>query len=538
MKMIIEMAGGLAMLVYGLHRMRHAVSAVTSNRFYSLSVGAVVTTLLQSSSATTVMLVGFTGAGIITITQAMGIILGADVGTTLTVQLISLKAADYSLVMLVIGTMMFFISKRKIFIYIGEAVMGFSFIFLGMKFMTDSTAPLKASPLLSAALVSVGREPVAGLLIGAVATLLLHTSAATIGIVLSFASAGLLDLNASIPIILGANIGTCSTAFLAAIGGNVNARRTAWAHLFFKVAGVMLVYPFMGGFIRLSAMTSDELVRQVANAHTIFNVGMAVVFLPLMGPGERLLRLFLPDEPEPASGMRTLYLSESALSTPSLAFAQASRELLRMADAVESMFIDYIYAVDKRDPDLLDDIEKRDDFVDFLDSEIKMYLTKISESTLHPELAMRELGLINFCNSLESAGDVISNDLVELARKKIFKDLTFSDDGWNEIRMFHGKVLDVFRMAVSAFAASDDDLARKVFQSKGEIKKLAEELGQAHVRRLHLGMAESIQTSNIHFDVLLNMERVSYLLTNAAVAIHNEKERGSVMLEKSPDNAL
>ncbi|MBI5167068.1 MAG: Na/Pi cotransporter family protein [candidate division NC10 bacterium] len=529
--MIFALFGGMALLLYGMRlageglqlaaggRMRQILSSLTYNRLLGVIAGAFITAVIQSSSATTVMLVGFVSSGLMDLTQTIGVILGADIGTTFTVQLIAFRVFDYALLLIGIGFSMVFASKRKIFKYIGEAVLGFGFIFFAMKVMSDAMVPLRGNEIFRAMILSLGEQPLLGIIVAAVFTALVHSSAATLGLALTLALQGLIPLSSAIPIIFGANIGTCATALASSIGTTAEAKRVAIAHILFKVLGVAIFLPFVGPFAHLVSLTSSDIPRQIANAHTFFNVGITVLFLPFSRPLARFVTALVPEDREAEGVFKSRYLDHRVLDTPALALGQATREALRMADLVSEMFKKTLDVLETDDQDLLEYIVKKDDQVDTLDREIKRYLTKLSQQSLTEEQSQRELSILSFVNNLENMGDIVDKNLMELAKKKIYKGVHFSEPGMREILELHNKVAQNLELAISAFASNDPQLAQKVLQAKPEISQTERRFRQNHIQRLHNGYRESIDTSEIHLDVLTNLKRINSHITSIAYPI-------------------
>ena len=529
----ISFAGGIAILLYGIRlageglqkaaggRLRAILTSLTKNRYTGIGVGAVITAILQSSSAATVMLVGFVSAGLMNLNQTIGVILGADIGTTATVQLLAFRIYDFAILFVAIGIALMFLSKRAVMRDIGQGILGFAFIFFAIKIMSDSMIPLRDSEYLKTLLLVIGKSPLLGILISALITGLMHSSAAVIGMALALSLQNLMTLDVAIPIILGANIGTCAAAIITSIGANVEARQVAAAHILFKVIGVSILYPFIGFFKDLVEYTAPDIPRQIANAHTMFNVVIAVMFLPFADPFANLIRRIIPErEGEERFGPK--YLDPHVLTTPSLALGQATREALRMADIVQWMFKESVNVFKTNDRDLLYKIEQRDDEVDLLDREVKLYLTRISQATLTPPESKKEFELIAFTSNMENIGDIIDKNLMELAKKKITTGVSFSEEGLKEISEFHQKVSENFDISILAFASRSTDLAQKILRHKARLGELERDLRQAHINRLHMGLKEAIDTSAIHLDVLSNLKRINSHITNIAYPILEE----------------
>ena len=528
---LLSFISGLFLLLYGVKiagegfqraagpRLQHILRFVTKNRIIALTLGAFTTAVMQSSSATTVMIVGFASSGLVSLAQAVGVVLGANIGTTFTVQLIAFKIYDYAIIMVGLGAAIVLFGKKRDIVFVGQGVLGFALIFLAMKIMSDSVAPLKDSDLFRQILLSMEGSTLALLLISAFFTALVQSSAATIGVVLALALQGMISLDGAIPIILGANIGTCITAMLASINARSEAKRVAILHLLFNLAGVALFLPLVEPFRDLALMTSAELSRQIANAHTLFNVTISLLFLPFTSWFAALARRLVPEEDGSDRSFRPKYLNSQVLDSPDMAFGLATREALRMADIAQEMYGKCIYVLMKDDRDLLTQVEDMDDQLDILDNEIKLYITKISRKALKEEESQREIAILTLVNDLENIGDIIDKNIMELAKKKIAKGLRFSTEGQKEIIDFYGRVADNFEMAISAFAGNDSDLAWKVLKNKEKLGSMEREFKAAHIGRLHLGFRESIDTSSIHLDLLSNLKRINHHITNTSYPI-------------------
>jgi phosphate:Na+ symporter len=401
----------------------------------------------------------------------------------------------------------------------GIAILGFGFIFFSLKILSDSMIPLRDSETARSLLLQLSESPLWGIILAAFLTALIHSSAAVIGIALAFASQGLMPLSSAIPIILGANVGTCATALVASMGGGTEAKRVAVAHTLFKVLGVLAVFPLLGLFEEGVGLSTSSVSRQIANAHTLFNIGITALFLPLATPLALLVTKLVPEKPDLDGRLKPKYLDPHVLDSPSIALGQATREALRMADVVQEMLRDTIRVFQESNQDLLEEVEKRDDHVDLLDREIKLYLTKLSSKSLNEDQSQREVALLALIGDLENIGDIIDKNLMDIAKKKIYQGLKFSERGRKEIIEFHQMVSQNFERAVLAFASQDVELAQQVIKEKVVINHRERELRQAHIQRLHEGLRESIETSAIHLDTLANLKRINHHITSMAYPI-------------------
>jgi len=539
---VLLLIGGLAVFVHGLSqareslqllagdRLRSLIAAFSSNRIFGLVLGAVVTVILQSSTTTTTVLVGYCASGLCTLEQAMAVILGADVGTTATVQLVSFNIPHLGLVLAALGMGVRFASKKKRGQYVGQALLGLGLLFFGMQLMRHGATPLATIAAARQVSSYLSAHRVAAAFLGAVLTLFLRSSAPTLALTMALADAGALDLWGALPILLGANLGTTVSPFASAVDQDVEGKRVALAHLLFKAVGVAAALPLLGPFVSLAHASAGDLARQIANAHTLFNGALAIAFLPSLNFGARLLRrLYRP--PEKKERFRPKFLDPRALETPALAFGQATREYLRMAEIVGEMLKDSLEVFRHQDLQLLAKVEARDDQVDILNREIRFYLARMAQDMMSGEQADKQMTLITLTADLESVGDLVNRNLLAMARKKISQGLWFSEDGWNEIEDFFVKVIENFELAVAAFSTSDEELARKVQRHRAALAEIEDKLKQTHIARLHKGLRESLETSSIHLDLLAALRRVNALLTNMADAVVRDSDPARVAAE-------
>ena len=435
---LLALFGGLALLLYGMQligdglqraaggHLRHLLTSMTRNRLAAVGSGALVTAIIQSSSATTLMLIGFVSTGLLSFRQSLGVILGADIGTTFTVQLLALNIQELSLLLVGAGFAVSFFARRGTAKSVGLAVLGFGFIFLGMKVMSDGLAPLAGDELTQKVLVALSANPFFGLLVGAALSASMASSAATIGLTLSLAHQGILNLAGAVPVVLGANIGTCAVALAASLRSSSDARRVAVAHIGFKVLGVALVFPFIRPLTALVATTSGDIARQIANFHTLFNVAISAVFLPFAPWAARVITAMVPEQERGDNPFKTRYLDDRYLDQPALAIGQAMREALRMGDVAQAMLRDAMTVLRSNDQELLEDVERRDDQLDYLERQIKVFLARLGRETMSPDMASREIALISFIGNLENLGAILDKNLMELARKKLYQGRRFS----------------------------------------------------------------------------------------------------------------
>ena len=555
------MLGGLALFLYGMeemstglkrtagNRMRSILAALTKNRVIAMFVGAVVTVVVQSSSATTVMLVSFVQAGLMTFVQSLGVILGADIGTTVTAQLIASNLGDYALLMVVIGFSMHTFGKKGATKNVGDVILGFGLLFFGMKLMSDTMKPLRTYAVFIDIMKDM-ENPLLGILVGALFTSLIQSSAATAGIVIVLAQQGILNLEAGIPLVLGANIGTCITAGLASIGTSREAKRVALAHVIFKMAGVLLFVFWVPTFANLIRMLAEKsgsgTARQIANAHTIFNVALALIFLPFTQYFSRLVLKILPLEETPKDViMTTKYLDEESISTPAVALDLARAEVARMAKLVWRMLASIIipFMSDEKliekeisDPEekdfllreiprkdawrtdltLLQGIHMREEKIDFIEEKIREYLFKITARGVAPEQANEAFGMISIASDIESVADLIHRNMVPLIAKKKELMIDFSEDGKEEILIYHQKVCRRIELLKESFMEMDLDAAREIMSSERTYLDLEEQYRARHLERIGQEKVESAKTHGIHMELMDLLKQIVVYSSNIA----------------------
>ena len=552
--LIMGLLGGLSLFLYGMakmsegmkktagDRMRSILAALTSNRVIGMTVGAFVTMIIQSSSATTVMLVSFVQAELMTYASAISIILGANIGTTITAQLVAFKLTDYALLMITIGFVMTMFSENDTIKHIGEAILGFGILFFGMKLMSDSMKPLRSfQPFID--IMRDLENPITGILIGAIFTALIQSSSAFTGIVIVLAQQGLLTLEGGIPLIFGANIGTCITAGLASIGTIRDAKRVAIAHVFFNIGGVLLFIlfiPQLAEIVRWISPVSEltgtqklamESPRQIANAHTIFNITVGLVFLPFTTILAHYVYKVLPDKKiEEGIIPVTWHLDDRAISTPALALDLARSEILRMAKILGRMlekiiepFINNNNLQDEIYPQfsLVEGVEMREEKLDYLDRKITKYLRKIGQQELSENQIQEVYGLMSVVNDIESIGDTIEKNMIPLLARKDSLHMDFSPEGKEELSIYHNKVCKQINRLKKAFSKLDPGKAEKIINKEGKYSALETKYRIRHLKRLHQERKETIETHEIHMELMDLLKQINVYSGEIAKTIHS-----------------
>lgn len=517
--------GGLGLFLFGMQmmasgmqmvagdRLRRVLEVLTNRPVIGVLTGLLVTLLIQSSSATAVMVVGFANAGLMNLAQCISVIIGANIGTTVTAQIISFKIDILALPAIGIGAFLIFISKRRLHRYLGQAVLGFGLLFLGLSTMSAGMAPLQQSVVFQNLLIQFGHKPVLGVLCGALFTALIQSSSAATGVIIALSMQNLIPFSAAVPLVLGSNIGTCVTAILASIGTNIPARRTAVAHLLFNVIGVVLILFFIGSFTELLQGTASTVPRQIANAHTAFNLFNAVVFLVFLKPFARLVCHIVPG-PDDVVVAGPAYLDSRMLHTPAVAIGGAKKELLRMGGIAQEMLRDTVQAFISNDLRNARQIEQMEDLIDGLEKEINIYLADLSQQSLTQRQSKRIAAFMSAANDLERIGDHCQN-ILQLAETKSDERHPFSDEALDEISMLYRKVEAMLEQAIICFKDSDKGLALEVIKGDDEIDMLEKSLRKSHIERINTKRCYP-PAGVIYLDVISNLERIADHATNIA----------------------
>ena len=544
--MITSLFGGLGMFLYGMemmsdgmkiaagNRMRSVLEKLTSNRFLAVGVGAFVTMVIQSSSATTVMLVSFVNSGLLSFVQGLGVILGSNIGSTITAQIVAFKVTDYALALIAVGAIMALFSKKDATKNIGFVILGFGLLFYGMKVMSDTMKPLRSNPTFNSILTSF-ENPFMGILAGAAFTALIQSSSATTGIVITLASGGSITLEAGIPLIFGANVGTCVTALLAGLNASREAKRVAIAHVTFNLLGVGLFCFWIPTFAEFISQTSDNIPRQIANAHTIFNILATVVFIPFTPLVAKLILQYFPDEEidRDISKPAVMHLDENTLETPAIAITNAQAEirgviglLERVVGSVAMPFLsnESLSDVENEEEDFEKGLQNRIEKITFLNNEISSYLIKINNQDLTDIQSKEVFTLVSVVNNVNSIKNSVGLRLHDLIIKKEMEEDGLSDSLLNEIESFHKKMVKQIKRLGKFFEKYDQTKIDKIVSKGKKYKDLEEKYRIEHIKRSDV---ESDETkSSVIYQELMDMfkeisifidliaERLSELETN------------------------
>jgi len=543
--MIFITIGGLGLFLFGMvlmsgglkriagQKLKKILESMTGTPFKAFLVGAGVTAVIQASGATTVMAIGLVNAGMLTLRQAIGVIIGSNVGTTVTAWLVSISGALnitlYSLPAVGVGFLLHIRGRTRKLKGIGEVLLGFGILFLGIGFMKDSFAPLRESPRVHELFVSLSGKPILSICVGIVVTVLLQSSSAFIGIVQILAMQGAFGsnweaaLNVSIPFILGSNIGTTITAQLAALQANRNAKRAAWAHTMFNVLGSVIAYPFAyfglyRAFVQMISpweLGPSTIASEIAIAHTMFNVVNSGIFLLLIGVLEKVVVKLVPKIPSEVA-MSPVVLEKHLLDAPEIALEQAKREIVRMAKTAKRAFRQSIDGIMEDDGKKLGSVGEIEDFIDSLQYEITSYLSALSGHAISDGVSVRLPVLLHAVNDLERIGDHAVN-IVEIAQRKIDQKLTFSESALAEAELLRKNADQMFDDVIAALENGDIRAAKAALAIERQINKAQVDFRRSHVQRMSEG-ACTAEAGLIFIDLVDNVEKIGDHLTNIAQA--------------------
>ena len=538
--------GGLGIFVLGMKIMseglqkvagqslRRILEKLTKTTLAGVAVGAGVTAIIQSSSATTVMLIGFVQAGLMTLKQSIGIVLGANIGTTITAQIIAFKIHKFALPAIGLGVFLNFFIHKKNIKYIGQVILGFGLLFFGLAVMTSVFAPLKHSPEFKQLFVTFSRNPLLAVLTGLILTIVVQSSSASIGITITLAGIGLLDFVTAFAIILGDNIGTTITAQLAALNANVTAKRTAWAHTIFNLIGSAYMLILLGIKIQGKPLflylidlitpgnvwAGENIERHLANSHSLFNIINVVVFIPLAGFLAFVVTKLVKGEVEVIEH-GSKFLDQRMIIAPDIAVGQAKKEIGRMAHYAEEQLRLAIQTVfeEKRSQrgKLFDKIKQREQVVNLLEREIISFLVKIDQESITEEQARTTAGYIHLVHDVERIGDIAEN-IMDLVILKEEESVGFSTKASQEIRELSREVIDVVVMTIEAFEKWDKKLGLSALEIEGRIDAIEQRYRDNHIARL--GKNQCAPKAGVVFlDILSNLERAGDHAHNIAKKI-------------------
>ena len=531
MEIAIGVIGGLSLFIFGMNymgialqktagsKLKQILAALTNKRIMGVFVGAVVTMIVQSSSATTVMTVGFVNAGLMNLNQAIGVIMGANIGTTVTAQLVAFKLTDIAPLIIGVGMVLYLVSKKKKKKDLAEIFIGFGILFLGMSLMKEAIEPLENSQIFID-IISNFNNPLIGILAGFGITALLQSSSATTGLLLAVAGSGLITVEMAFPIVFGQNIGTCVTAMISSIGASKTARRAAVMHLLFNLVGTALFLIFLRKPVEtlVFMITPAGIERQIANAHTLFNIVNVVIMYPFANLIVKASKRIIKGEDVPKLG-QLKYIDNRLIATPSIALTQASKEVLSMGKLVEKQFVTAEDALINNDEELameVFDMEKR---INDLNRGILEFLVKVNKASLTNSEKDVVSTIMNVINDIERVGDHADN-IGELAIYNVENDVSFSDRAKNELKEMFGLAHDMYKTSLLSFKTANYEIALEVLKKENTLNKMEKEHRKNHIGRLNENICLP-QSGIIFLDCISNLERVGDHSTNMAQLIIN-----------------
>ena len=529
---LLDLMGGVALLLWGLHmvhsgilrafgpNLRLLLAKALSNRFAAFGAGLGLTALLQSSTATALITSSFTSEGLVSLVPALAIMLGANVGTTLIVQILSFNISAVAPVLFIIGLVAFRSGPRSRIKDIGRVFIGLGLMLLALHILLNTLAPAENAPGVRVFMNAITGDPVLCILFGAIVTWLVHSSVASVLLVMSLAYAHFVTPYAALALVLGANLGSAINPIVEGTRrDNPASYRLPLGNLVNRVAGILLVAPFLQPIADLLISWKTDLAKATALFHIAFNVVTALIFIGLLDGMARLLKALLPERAKATDPSGPRYLDESALETPSLALADAARETLHMGDHVEIMLRKVMAAMMTNDRALVDQVSQMDNSVDSLDEAIKLYVTKLTRGSLDEREGQRAMEIVSFAINLEHIGDIIDKNLSELATKKIKRRFQFSAEGAEELSTFHKRTMDSLRIAFGVFMSGDVNEARKLLAEKAALRNAELAATERHLDRLREGRPETIETTSLHLDVLRDLRRIHSHICSVAYPV-------------------
>ena len=529
---LLDLMGGVALLLWGLHMvnsgilrafgpdLRHLLSKAVGNRFAAFAAGLGLTAVLQSSTATALMTSSFASEGLVGLVPALAIMLGANVGTTLIVQVLSFNIFAVAPILFIIGLVAFRIGARTRIKDFGRVAIGLGLMLLALHVLIDSLAPAETAPSVRVLLNTITNDPVMCILIAAALTWAVHSSVTTVLFVMSLAYSHFVTPFAALALVLGANLGSAiNPIFEGGHRDNPASYRVPAGNLLNRLVGIVLVTPFLHPIAESFQAFQPDMAKMTAEFHMAFNVTLAVIFIGLLDPLAWVSKKLFPEQKASPSPSAPRYLDENLLEAPSLALADASRETLHMGDVVEQMLQKVMIALMTDNRPLVAEVSRMDNIVDRLDEAIKLYVTKLTRDSLDEREGRRAMEIISFAINLEHVGDIIDKNLSEVAAKKIKRKLQFSPEGAAELTAFHKRVLDSLKIALAVFMSGDVIQARKLIAEKAELRNAELAAAERHLERLREGRPETLETTSLHLDVLRDLKRIHSHICSVAYPV-------------------
>ncbi len=526
-ELIFGLIGGTALLMYGVdmmgdglekasgETMKKILTVLTGKVWSAFLVGTLVTAIVQSSTAITVLTVGFVNSGLMNLPQAVGIIYGANIGTTITAQLMAFsfkfKLTDIALPVLGIGFGINYIAKNKKLKNIGQAMMGFGMMFLGLKILNGGVPYMQQSESLKHFFARYASIPVVGVILGIVVTAMVHSSAATVGLVMILSQAGLLDLQSSICIMLGDNIGTCVTAQLASMTGNINARRTAWAHTLYNIFGVVLTWITLPIFMKVVVFATDyihanaDISVYIANSHTLFNLISALIFLPITKYYVDFLYKIVRRKGD--SGKEKIYLDKLLLDTPVAALEASRTEIIRGTEVLKEMVLDVMDIVYTDDRKKMTEVVDNEAVINQMQKDLTRYIVEISRRELTESQSLMVPAMISSINNIERSGDRVI-EISSLCNKKIDGNFSFTDIAINELKELEKVVVELFDNTIIVLRKRDNEIIKRIVELEDKVDEMTETFQENHIKRLNEGIC-NVDAGVLFIDMVGHLERIA-----------------------------
>jgi phosphate:Na+ symporter len=529
---LLDLLGGVALLLWGLHMvhsgilrafgadLRRFLALGLRNRFTAFLAGLAMTALLQSSTATGIMAAAFAADGLVALVPALAIMLGANVGTTLIVQVLSFNIAALAPALFIIGVGAFKMGGQTRARDLGRVAIGLGLMLLALHILLDTLAPAENAPAVRVLLGAITGDPILCVVIAAVLTWAAHSSVAVVLLVMSLAYSHFVTPQAALALTLGANLGSAiNPLFEGGNHANLASRRLPVGNLINRVVGVAIALPLLSPIADAMMRLQPDAAKMTAEFHIVFNAVLAVAFIALLDPFAWLLTRLLPEQKIATDPTAPRYLEEGALDTPSLALANAARETLHMGDIVETMLRQVMTALMTNDRRLADDVSRMDNAVDRLDEAVKLYVTKLTRGSLEEPEGRRAMEIVSFAINLEHIGDILDKNLSELAVKKIKRKYEFSKEGAAELEAFHQRILESLKVAFGVFMSGDVKIARRLIQEKAYLRNAELAAADTHLARLREGRPESLETTSLHLDVLRDLKRIHSHICSVAYPV-------------------
>ncbi len=498
-------------------KLRHVLHASVSNKPTAMLAGASVTALLQSSTATCLIVASFVGQGLVATASALAVMLGADVGSALMVAVFSFDLSWLSPLLIFVGVMLYISREQSTVGRVGRILIGLGLITLALQLIIESTKPLTDAPAVRALLVALPNEVLLDVVVGAVLTVLSYSSLAVVLLTATLAAQGLVPLPVAMGLVLGANLGSGILAVISTARASVATRRLPMGNLLFKTMALVMMVPWLPRILAW-LQTQVSSLHVVVSFHVMFNVAMALLFVVFTKPMALALERWMRDD-APAVGTRPQHLDATALATPSLAISCAAREALHQADVVETMLRGILPVIKNNDLTQAEQLRRMDDTVDTLYTSIKLYLTQISRGALSERESRRWTDIVSFTINMEQVGDIIERVLQDVEDKKIRRNRSFSEAGMAEICHLHERLVANLRLAMSVFLDGHVRDARRLLEEKARFRDLEREYAATHLARLQDQTAQSIETSSLHLDLISELKRINSLLCSIAYPI-------------------